>query len=114
MTDLGIGTVPQWGAFGALLALLGVALRFLPALVSAFNERRRDRASIEGDQYRRMDERLQRVEASEEECRNDLIDAVGRIAELEGYMMGQGQSRQEAATIVAAERLIDKAKDEGK
>lgn len=97
----------------AALVALGVIRLWhaLPAIMERLNERRRDRAAIEGDQYERMDARLQRLEQSEEECQHKLVDALRRIAELEGYNIGQGMARQEAAVIVATERIagaIDK------
>lgn len=48
-----------------------------------------------------------------EKCRGDLAAAVRRIAELEGYLMGQGRAAQEAAGIVAIERAKDR-KERGK
>jgi hypothetical protein len=106
-----------WAA--AALIALGVFRLWhaLPAIMERLNERKRDRASIEGAQYDRMDARVQRLEKQEEECREDLNDARGRIAELEGYMIGQGKARQDAAAIVAVERLTDRQngdKDTGK
>lgn len=82
-----------------------------PGIMARWNERRRDAAQIEARQYARLDsrsqrleERCDRLEASEEECRRELAAAKGRIAELEGYNQGRGKADQEAAGIVAVER----------
>lgn len=76
-----------------------------PGIMARWNERQRDRAAIESEQYKRLAERCGRLELAEEKCRDDLADAVRRIAELEGFMMGQGKARNDAAAIVAVERL---------
>lgn len=70
-------------------------------------------------QSEREERRIERIEqqAENERCRSELAAAVRRIAELEGFMMGQGHARAEAQTIVSIERLTDaadKAKGEGK
>ncbi len=57
------------------------------------------------DENKRIDERCQRLETAEERCRNELILVKERLAVLEGYEIGQGKSRQEAANIVAQERI---------
>lgn len=89
----------------AAVAMLGVALfAAWPRIMERRNERIRDRATIEGDQYTRMDARLQRLEAREEECQRKLTGALHRIAELEGYILGRGNADQDAARIVAVER----------
>jgi chromosome segregation ATPase len=111
-----------WAA--AALIALGVFRLWhaLPAIMERLNERRRDRASIEGEQYARMDQRTRHLEdrcdeleRREDECRTELNIAKGRIAELEGYMTGQGKARQDAAGIVALDRLENskKAKPDG-
>lgn len=106
--------LPWTPLYVGMLAVAVAAWRVLPGVMERINERSRDRASIEAAQFERMDARLQRLEASEERCRADLAQAAHRIAELEGYMMGQGQARQEAANIVAVERLADKNGENGK
>lgn len=96
----------------AIVLLNAVALfKAWPAIMERLNERKRDRAAIEAGQYERMDARMQRLEKREEECQQRLTEALHRIGEIEGYMMGQGKAHQEAATIVAIERLSDKNGD---
>lgn len=95
-----------------------LAVRFYPSWKQRWTEARTADDAIVGNQFRRWQEEIgrlvqrvsdleakcDRLEASEERCRNELADAKGRIAELEGFNMGQGKARQEAAHIVAAER----------
>jgi len=53
----------------------------------------------------RLDARCIRLEEAEERCRSELGGVKQRLATLEGYMAGQGKASQEAAGIVAIERL---------
>lgn len=53
-----------------------------------------------------LEAKYKRLEESEERCRSELADAKGRIAELEGFNLGQGKAAQEAQGIVSAERLL--------
>lgn len=93
----------------AVVAMLGVALfAAWPRIMERRNEGKRDRAAIEAGQFDRMDARLQRLERREEECQAKLADALHRIAELEGYNVGRGKADQEAAGVVARERLKGK------
>lgn len=80
-----------------------------PGIMGRWNERQRDRASIESEQYRRLADWCTRLQNGEERCQEELGRAIMRIAELEGYNMGRGAARQEAAEIVATERLEDRA-----
>lgn len=58
-----------------------------------------------------LEERCQRLEEAEERCRRELADAQRRLSALEGYEHGQGKARQEAAQIVAIERLESRKQD---
>lgn len=96
-----------------------LAVRFYPSWKQRWTEARTADEAIVGNQFKRWQEEIGRLvarvsdleakcdklEESEERCRHDLADARGRIAELEGYNIGQGKARQEAANIVAADRL---------
>lgn len=91
--------------------------RVVPGILERINERQRDKASERANDWTRLreevarlDGRCQRIEASEEQCHNALAAAVHRIAELEGYMMGTGKAREDAAKIVAADRLEQRDK----
>lgn len=63
------------------------------------------------DENKRLDDRCIRLEAAEERCRTELNGVKERLSSLEGYMAGQGRASQEAAGIVAIERLKDKPKE---
>lgn len=60
------------------------------------------------DENKRLDDRCIRLEAAEERCRIELSSVKERLSTLEGYMAGQGRASQEAAGIVAIERLKGK------
>lgn len=100
---------PLW--FGLLMASVYV-YRHSPDMLRAFAEWAKARAVIKGDRLDRAHSRLDRLEDREEECQRQLADALRRLAEVEGYMMGQGKARQDAAGIVALERLERKTRDE--
>lgn len=93
---------PLWVMAFALIVALS---RIVSPIMQRINERIRDRAEIEGEQYERIALRCTKLEEAEERCRHELSDAVRRIAELEGYNDGKGKARQDAAGIIAAERL---------
>lgn len=57
------------------------------------------------EENQRIDARCQRLEAAEERCREELAGVKQRLASLEGWLAGQGQAHQEAAGVVALERL---------
>ena len=102
---------PVWLAFIGLAVL---AIRFFPSWKQRWTEARTADDAIVGNQWsrltgeiNRLDGRVKHLEISEERCRIELADAKNRIAELEGYNMGQGKARQEAQAIVSTEREID-------
>ena len=94
-----LSALPQLGLGGLLMLVFFVLVYRSPLYL----ERR-----IEASQYKRMDERMQKLEASEQECRRELNATKGRVAELEGYMMGRGRADQEAQRIVSIDRLTDR------
>lgn len=110
--------LPLWGIF---LVVLVTAIRMTPVWLErwlAFLQARQAAKEQDWnrlrDEVNRLDTRIKDLEsqkvdqeAENERCRRDLAAAVKRIAELEGYMLGQGQARQEAANIVAVERISD-------
>lgn len=121
--------------FVGIMALANVLIGWrmwilLPSLMERWNERRRDRATIEADQYERMDSRVQRLEKREEECREELAaEREGRHRDvsalrdelaaekaervtLQAIIQGQGEVRQ-AAAAAAAEVRLDEAKKAG-
>lgn len=110
-----------WGA------LVAVVSAIIGGLFGWLSQRRKSEAEIEVvviaqweklngalvAENGRLVERCKRLEKAEEQCRNDLADVKERLAVLEGYEFGQGKARQDAANIVAAERLEAGKKDRG-
>lgn len=116
-----MGDVPGW-AYVVGPPLWAVAVIYAirtskdwSGIMGRWNERRRDRAQIEGNQYRQLADRCTWLEAAEEKCRQELADKERRLAKLEGYAEGRGEAYQEAQMIVSTEREIDARKrDSGK
>jgi hypothetical protein len=103
------------------IAVSAVVLRAGPAFMGRWNERLRDLSRAKaGDwarlrqEIKRLDARCALIEGREEKCQQELAGALGRIAALEGYNDGRGKAAQDAAGIVAVERLQDAAERESK
>jgi len=108
---------PAWLAF---LVYLVRTVRDWPNIMAQWNARQRDKVDEKAQDWsrlrgeiERLDGRCERLEIAEEACRGELASAKGRLAELEGFMMGQGKARNDAAAIVATERLADRKAREG-
>lgn len=102
---------PLW-VFG--LAASVYVYRHSPALLIAAGEWIKTRAKIKADRLAEAHARIDRLEDREEECQRHLAETIRRLAEVEGYMMGQGKASQEAARIVAVDRLEKgKGKNDG-
>ena len=113
---LSSGAPALWAGF---FMLAGWIVRTWPVWKQRVTEARASDDALVGAQWTRfqneiarlvtrvgdLEDKYQRLEESEQRCREELADAKGRIAELEGYNIGTGSARQEAAGIVAAERL---------
>lgn len=111
-----------------LVVLVVVALiRTWPLILARINERERDSVAEKAGDWDRLREEVtrlaDRVEALErkvKDCEAERDDALRRavtaeteLIKLEAYHVGRGKARQEAATIVAIERLADHKRDEG-
>lgn len=64
-----LGTVPQWGTFGCLVAILAAVLRYLPERMRAIGERRKAEAEANATAAATWRDIEQRVSAELEECR---------------------------------------------
>jgi uncharacterized membrane protein len=117
------------GPLGVIAATLIVTLvRSWPAIMAKVNEARRDRADIRTNELERMDARMQRLEErcgvleiEKEECRRELQEVRDQLAverserlRLGAIMQGQGEVRQRAAEVVAADRQAREIEDKGK
>lgn len=108
-------TPTTYGVFALLAVVLTALIRAWPAIRAKVNEARRDQDAATDHLLDRYEKRLAALEESEARCRKELAETERRVAELEGFMMGQGKARQDAANIVAVERLTDaRARDEEK
>lgn len=115
MTDLSWAAI--WAALGALITGLFAWLRQrsiggTAVEVAVMAEWKSLNGALAAE-VGRVGERCHRLEESEERCQRELTDALKRLATLEGYEQGQGKARQDAAGIVAVERLQANRKDDG-
>lgn len=81
-----------------------------PAMFQQWIEYRKAKAAEKAADWTRLRDEAIRLGEAEERCRRELVDVVRRLAELEGFMMGKGKARQDAANIVALERLEQEKK----
>lgn len=112
-------TPTTYGVFGLLAVVIVAVVKAWPLLIARLADMRTSDDAISGNQQARLvaevgrlDKRVQSLEVSEERCREELADAKQRLAELEGFNIGQGRAWQEAQGIVSAERMLsDKPKE---
>jgi hypothetical protein len=106
-----------WATFMVLSLIAWRGWQHIPAIIAAWAARRQVIAAERDADWNRRSGEIQRLavrvdtlEQKEEDCQAALREALGRLAQVEGFMMGQGKARQDAANIVAVERLTDKVK----
>lgn len=106
---------PAPPAWAASLVFATLVFKFYPLWKQRWTEARTAEDAITGHQWTRLTGEITRLDAeikmlkqSEQNCREELADAKSRIAELEGYNIGQGKALQEAQRIVSTEREIDR------
>lgn len=98
---LGLDTVGDWIRTGGIVALLAVVLNF-------YLKNKADNRAGYGSLIQALEARVSRLEESEQRCQQNLSKALGELAELKGYMTGQGKAAQEAAGVIALDRLAGK------
>lgn len=108
------------GTWAIFLAVVVAIFKGWPAIMGRLNERRRDAAAEEaGDWARIRAERDQaraerdRIHALWIKCEEEKMAALSRAVTAEAALQGIGRAREEAAAIVAVERLHDAAKTNG-
>lgn len=108
-----------WSAVGLLFLFVIRLWNGSPAMFAQWIAYRRARAEEKAADWLRLREEIGRLAEAEERCRKDFralhaehMRVLERIASLEGYMAGQGQARNEAAGVVAMERLAQRKGDE--
>lgn len=117
-----MGDVPGW-AYVVGAPLWAVAVVYFvrttkdwPGIMGRWNERRRDRAQIESDQYERiaarcttLERRCDDLEREVQDCHRSLADErAGRLA-AEALLMGRQRSDQDAQLRLSAGRAADAA-----
>lgn len=102
-------------------AWIAVALLFLfivrmwngaPAILEQWILYKQTKAAEKVSDWNRLRDEIKRLSDSEQQCRSDYqqlhrdyLDLRNEIADLRGYLAGQGRASQEAAGVVALERL---------
>jgi len=106
------GATAGWATFAIVLVAV---IRAWPAIMAKVNEARNGEAQIAGEQYKRLLEwcdRLEaRVEALEEEAetyRRERDEARAEVMKWQAIAEGVGANRQEGAVRSAVQRLEDK------
>jgi hypothetical protein len=115
------------GVWAIFLALLVAIFKAWPAIMGRTNERRRDDATQKAEDWHRLraeidrkdvhsanqDRVLAEADATIDALRREKFEWMTRAVTAEATLLGLGQSKQEAAKIVAAERIVDAAKKNG-
>jgi hypothetical protein len=96
-STFGLDNLGDWIRTGGIVALLAVVLNFY------LKNKAGDRAGY-GSLIEALEKRVAKLEESEQRCQAALTETRRELAELQGYMTGQGKAAQEAAGIVAIER----------
>ena len=88
-----------------------------PNVMERLNERKRDAAAEEAGDWERIradrdfwHDRALEYQRELAEERAAKIEYMARAVTAEAHLEGRGRARQEAATIVAIERLVDRGK----
>lgn len=97
----------------ALIFLLVVRMwNGAPALLEQWILYKQTKAAEKLSDWNRLRDEIKRLSDSEQQCRRDFqqlhrdyLDLRNELADLRGYLAGQGRASQEAAGIVAIERL---------
>lgn len=98
---------PLWVA---VMTALVFFWRGSPRILDSITKWIEVRAKIKADLLGGALQRIDRLEISEQRCREELATVTKRLAELEGYNIGSGRARQDAAAYLAAERIKDRDK----
>lgn len=97
----------------ALVAMVAVALfRAWPGIMERGNERRRDAATEKAGDWDRIRRERDRLRELLTQCEAERIEWQCRAVVAESTLLGMGAARQDAAAIVATERLSDARKRE--
>ena len=103
-----------------LVCMAAVALfKAWPGIMERINERQRDAEAEKAgdwarlrDEIKRLDARCDHLQGEVDDCRKREGEWMSRAIAAEAFQMGQGDALQDAARIVAIERLTDASKRE--
>lgn len=111
MDELLTADTAAWTAtvfFGLLVVRLWSSI---PQLLDKWLAFRTAKAAEKAADWTRIRDEVIRLSEAEERCRRELADVTRRLAEIEGYELGRGKARQDAANIVALDRLQNDTKE---
>lgn len=104
MEELGLGQIGEWIRTGGTLGLVVIAAKLFIDNRRLNLTQSKDNRDGYGVLIGLLEDRVGRLEVSEQQCQVNLANALQRIAQLEGYDAGQGQVRQEVTRLQATER----------
>jgi len=96
-----------WIAVSILFLFVMRTWNGAPAMFQQWVAYKKAKAEEKAADWSRLRDHCNFLIDAEERCRTELNEVKTRLATLEGYMAGQGQARQEAAGVVALDRLTD-------
>ena len=101
-----------WAGVGILFLFVLRLWNGSPAMFAQWIAYKRAKAEEKAAHFHHLQEEIKRLSDAERQCRADFDDLHGkhmgiveRLSSLEGYMAGQGRASQEAAGVVALERM---------
>ena len=112
----------------AFVCINAVALfKMWPAIMARINERKRDAHVEKSSDWQRLRDEIKRLDAridallgrcdelqhEVDACRQREHEWMRRAIAAEAFQLGQGEARQDAANIVAVERIVDPNKHKG-
>jgi hypothetical protein len=100
-------------ATAAWTAVLMLAVRLFhtwPNIQARQNERKRDAAAEKAGDWDRLRDENKRLHTMLAKCEAERIEWMGRAVTSESVLQGLGYARQQAAQIIAVERLEEAAK----
>lgn len=105
MVDVKPADIAIYVAASANLLLVWRMFSGAPKWFEQWLAYRRAKAEEKAADWTRLRDHCNFLMDAEERCRTELNDVKSRLATLEGYMAGQGKASQEAAGVIALERL---------
>jgi hypothetical protein len=98
-------TSAAWATFLVICLLVWRMWNGAPQWLDRWLEWQKIKNAKKAADWDRLRDEIIRLSEGEQRCRQELADVTRRLAILEGYEIGRGRADQEAARIVAVERL---------